>query len=133
MDSNGQYIPLAVNGNLMRGLRRNDNLTRTNAIFLRETSTAPIYKLYSVNDKHPGMIRVSEGGAKIIVEIWSVPPIGFADLLQNEPDGLSIGKVILENGEKTLGIIAEPVLVQGMRDISHYGGWRAYISDLHIE
>src|SRR5437879_76305 len=86
------FLPLAVNGNLMRGLGRNHNLLRLNAVFLMEARTAPLYKLYSIDDKHPGMVRVSQGGTEILLEVWNVPLVGFADILQNEPDGLSIGK-----------------------------------------
>ena len=127
MNSEHQFMALAVNGNLMRGLARNDNLLRLNAFFLTEARTAPLYKLYSVNDRHPGMIRVSEGGAEIALELWNIPPVGFADILQNEPDGLSVGKIILSDNSKCLGVIAEAALVEGMRDISPFGGWRAYL------
>jgi hypothetical protein len=56
---------LAVNGTLMRGLELNDNLQQVGAVFIRETLTAPIYRLWSIDDHHPAMIRVSEGGRSI--------------------------------------------------------------------
>jgi hypothetical protein len=38
-----------------------------------------------------------------------------------EPPGLSIGKVTLADGETiVLGVIAEPALLVGMRDISNF-------------
>jgi hypothetical protein len=53
---------LAVNGTLMQGLELNGNLQAVAAIFVEVTSTAPIYRLWSIADRHPAMIRVSTGG-----------------------------------------------------------------------
>ena len=72
---------LAVNGTLMRGLALNPNLIAVNATFVRETTTAATYRLWSIADRHPAMIRVLQGGASIAVEIWSVPAEGLATIL----------------------------------------------------
>lgn len=77
------------------------------------------------------MIRVSpedEKAVKVEVEVWQVPYEGLAKVLEQEPEGLSIGKVALENGEIVLGVIGEPELVKGMKEISQYGGWKNYIT-----
>ena len=80
-----------------------------------------------VNDDHPAMIRVTDGsGVAVAVEVWSVPAAGLAGILLNEPPGLSIGKVNLADGSTVLGVIGEPALVEGQREISQHGGWRAY-------
>ena len=122
-------VLLAVNGTLMRGLELNRNLVDAGASFVRETRTAPVYRLWSVEDRHPAMLRVHEGGAAVAVEVWSVPAAALATLLLAEPPGLSIGKVTLEDGSETLGVLGEPELCRGMRDITTYAGWRAYIAD----
>lgn len=124
--SQSDPVPLAVNGTLMRGLELNPNLLQVGATFLREDVTVPVYRLYTINDRHPGMYRVAEGGVAVAVEVWSVPPEGLASILLKEPAGLSIGKVTLASGEETLGVLAEPILCEGQREISEYGGWRAY-------
>ena len=121
-------VLLAVNGTLMRGLDLNANLVEAGATFVRETRTAPVYRLWSINDRHPAMIRVDAGGAAIALEVWSVPPEGLAAILLKEPPGLCIGKVRLEDGSETLGVLGEPTLCQGQREITTYGGWRAYIA-----
>jgi len=64
----------------------------------------------------------------VAVEVWAVPPEGLAKILLQEPPGLCIGKVKLADGEEVLGVIGEPLLVEGQREISSYGGWRAYIA-----
>ena len=121
-------VLLAVNGTLMRGLELNANLIDAGATFVRETRTAPVYRLWSIEDRHPAMIRVDAGGAAIALEVWSVPPEGLAAILLKEPPGLCIGKVRLEDGSKTLGVLGEPVLCEGQREITTYGGWRAYVA-----
>src|SRR5919197_5197541 len=63
---------LFVNGTLMRGLALHGNLA--GAEFLGEARTAPIYRLYSIDDGHPGMFEVAEGGISVPGEIYRLPP-----------------------------------------------------------
>jgi hypothetical protein len=118
---------LAVNGTLMRGLELNENLQQVGAVFVRETLTAPIYRLWSIDDRHPAMIRVSEGGKSIELEIWSVPLAGLAKILQQEPAGLCIGKIKLTDNREVLGVLGEPFLCEGQPEITKFGGWRNYL------
>jgi carbamate kinase len=125
----GGAVLLAVNGTLMRGLKLNPNMLAAEATFVREAMTEPAYRLWTVNDDHPAMVRVTDGtGVKVAVEVWSVPAAGLAGILLGEPPGLSIGKVKLEDGSTVLGVLGEPALVEGHREITKYGGWRAYIA-----
>jgi gamma-glutamylcyclotransferase (GGCT)/AIG2-like uncharacterized protein YtfP len=119
---------LAVNGTLMRGLDLNGNLLAVGASFVREARTAPHYRLWSIDDRHPAMVRVANGGAAIALELWSIPATGLASILQQEPPGLCIGKVRLEDGSEVLGILGEPILCEGQREITAHGGWRAYVA-----
>ena len=121
-------VLLAVNGTLMRGLELNPNLLEVGATFVREAKTVPSYRLWTIGDRHPGMVRTLKGGAAIEVEVWAVPPAGLATVLLREPSGLSIGKVKLEDGAEVLGVLAEPALCEGQKEITRYCGWRAYIS-----
>jgi len=121
-------VRLAVNGTLMRGFALNVNLLAAGATFVRETTTGPSYRLWSIGDRHPAMIRVAHGGAAIAVEVWEVPAAGLATILLGEPHGLCVGKVRLADGEETLGVLGEPVLCEGQREITEYGGWRPYIT-----
>ena len=106
-------VLLAVNGTLMRGLKLNPNMVAAKATFVREAMTEPAYRLWTINDDHPAMLRVTDGsGVRVAVEVWSVPPAGLAGILLNEPPGLCIGKVRLEDGSTVLGVLGEPALVQ---------------------
>jgi hypothetical protein len=121
-------IPFAVNGTLMRGLSLNRNLLAAGGVFLRETATAPEYRLWSIDDRHPAMLRVASGGAAIALEVWQLPAVGLAEVLLGEPPGLSIGKVALADGENVLGVLGEPWLCEHAREITAFGGWRAYMA-----
>lgn len=120
-------VKLAVNGTLMRGLELNPNLLAIEAQFLRETQTEAAYRIWSIGDRHPAMLKVKEGGTAIAVEVWAVPASGLATLLMQEPPGLCVGKVRLADGEEVLGVLGEPFLCEGQIEITQYGGWRAYI------
>jgi len=121
-------VLLAVNGTLMRGLELNGNLLAAGARFLREASTVAEYRLWSIGDRHPAMLRVREDGAAIALEVWSVPAAGLASILMNEPPGLCIGRVRLADGDEPLGVLGEPILCEGQREITKFGGWRAYVA-----
>lgn len=121
-----ETVLLAVNGTLMRGLELNPNLLAVGATFVRETTTESAYRLWSINDVHPAMLRVQTGGVAVAVEVWAVPPAGLASILLKEPPGLSIGKVKLAGGEEVLGVLGEPALCEGRKEITSFGGWRAY-------
>jgi hypothetical protein len=122
-------VLLAVNGTLMRGLELNPNLLSVGATFVREIRTRPCYRIWSIGDRHPAMIRVPAGGVAVAVEVWAVPPAGLASILLAEPPGLTIGKVPLEDGTEVLGVLGEPWLCEGQREITALGGWRAYLAE----
>ncbi len=132
-----ECVEIAVNGTLMRGLELEPNLINLGSTFVREDRTMPEYRLYSINDVHPGMVRVpanATNGVSVAVEIWCVPPDGVSVLLGKEPPGLSIGKARLMDNSTVLGIIAEPALVVGMKDISNFdGSWRQYIAETGMQ
>jgi carbamate kinase len=129
----GKAVELAVNGTLMRGLKLSPNMAAAGATFLRETVTEPVYRIWTVNDDHPAMVRVTDGsGVAVAVEVWSVPAAGLACILLNEPPGLSVGKVRLADGTTVLGVIGEPALVEGQTEITQHGGWRAYLAAVGI-
>ena len=121
---------LAVNGTLMRGLELNNNLVRVGAVFQREAKTAPCYRVWSVNDRYPGMLRASSSGSAVSCEVWEISPEGLVDVLTREPAGLTIGRVMLDDGSDVFGVLAEPWAVEGMRDITSFGGWREYTASL---
>jgi hypothetical protein len=117
---------LAVNGTLMRGLALNPNLLAVGATFVREDATDACYRIWSIGDRHPAMMRTPGAGTSVALELWQVPNAGLASILNNEPPGLAIGKVVLKDQSIVLGVLGEPFLCEGQREITAFGGWRAY-------
>ena len=50
--------------------------------------------------------------------------------MQNIPAPLGIGKVTLDDGSQVSGFLCEPYALEGAREITELGGWRAYIAEL---
>ncbi len=119
-------VELAVNGTLMRGLELNGYLLALGARFVREDRTEPAYRLWSIQDRHPAMIKVTQGGVAVAVEVWQVPAAGLGQLLWQEPAGLCVGKVRLANGQEVLGVLGEPWICEGQQEITAFEGWRTY-------
>ena len=115
---------LFVNGTLMRGLALNKNLD--GAEFVEEAQTAPMYRIHSIGDIHPGMYLVPEGGVSVAGEIYRVPDDVWRRVEAGEPPGLYRGPVTLEDGRVVPGILFPAELARAHRDISEHGGWRAY-------
>jgi len=120
---------LFVNGGLMRGMALHGNLD--GAEFLGEDRTAPRYRLYSIDDFHPGMFEVAEGGVAVAGEIYRLPPEVWKRVEAGEPPGLYCGTVRLANGRDIDGILFPRELAEAShKDISEFGDWRAYLSTL---
>jgi gamma-glutamylcyclotransferase (GGCT)/AIG2-like uncharacterized protein YtfP len=116
---------LFVNGGLMRGFALNGNLD--GAAFVREAETAPIYRLYSIGDRHPGMFEVATGGVVVKGEIYRVPDDVWPRVEAGEPPNLYRGNVTLADGTRLYGILYPQDLAEAEhRDISDFGDWRAY-------
>ena len=118
---------LFVNGTLMRGLALHANLE--GAEFLGEARTAPVYRLHSIGDRHPGMFEVADGGVSVAGELYLVPDEVWLRVEAGEPPGLYRGPVRLEGGRTVQGILYPQALALGRHpDISEFGDWRAYMA-----
>ncbi len=54
----------------------------------------------------------------------------FGSFVAEIPPPLAIGSVVLADGSIVKGFIAEPRAIEGARDITSLGGWRAYVASL---
>jgi gamma-glutamylcyclotransferase (GGCT)/AIG2-like uncharacterized protein YtfP len=116
---------LFVNGTLMRGLKLHANLD--GAEFVEEAATAPVYRIYSIGDIHPGMFEVGAGGVSVPGEIYRLPDEVWRRVEAGEPPGLYRGPVKLADGRVVPGILFPREMAEDQhRDISEFGGWRAY-------
>ncbi|MFJ8260196.1 allophanate hydrolase [Peribacillus asahii] len=117
---------VAVCGLHMRGFPLEKQMIEHGASFIRETKTAPIYKLVKLDTKpeKPGLIRTNDTGASIELEIWEMPLSEFGSFTSLIPAPLGIGKIQLEDGTEVPGFVCEAVVEERAKDISHTGGWR---------
>ncbi|NEW88206.1 allophanate hydrolase [Rhodopseudomonas sp. WA056] len=127
-------IAIAVVGAHLSGMPLNHELTTRGGRLLSVTATVPDYKLYALKGTtppKPGLLRVAPGaGAAIALEVWALSPAAFGTFVAAIPSPLSIGTLTLADGAKVKGFLAEPEALAGARDISHFGGWRAYMAEL---
>ena len=122
-------IELFVNGTLMRGLGLHKNLQGAN--FLGELYTLPIYRLYSIDDIHPGMFEVEEGGVSVVGEMYRMSDEIFQRVKNGEPPDLYFGDVKLNNDSIVKGVLfPRDIAESNHKDISNFGDWRAYIASL---
>jgi gamma-glutamylcyclotransferase (GGCT)/AIG2-like uncharacterized protein YtfP len=118
---------LFVNGTLMKGLKLHNNLD--GAEFLGTFTTKPIYRLYSINDIHPGMFKVSEGGVAVPGEMYRMSDEIWRRVEEGEPPNLYCGPVELDNGQTVNGILfPQDIAEANHKDISEFGDWRQYIA-----
>jgi allophanate hydrolase len=122
-------VRVAVVGTHLSGLPLNHQLTERNARLVATTQTAPKYRLYALSDgKRPGLIKMGNDGAAIACEVWEMPAENFGSFVAGIPAPLCIGKLELADGSNVNGFICEGIGVAGARDITQYGGWRAWLA-----
>jgi allophanate hydrolase len=126
------HVRLAVVGAHLTGMPLNRQLTERNAIFVEKTHTGDNYRLYALaatQPPKPGLVQGHEG-ASIEVELWDVPLAAFGSFVTEIPGPLGIGTLSLADGRQVKGFICEPRGIEGARDITAFGGWRAYLASL---
>ena len=129
------FVRLAVLGAHLSGQPLNWQLTQRGGTLMRTCRTAPIYRFYALANSapaKPGILRVGDGqtGHAIEVELWDIPHESLGSFVDGIPSPLGIGTLTLEDDSTVKGFICEPFGLTGATDISHHGGWRAYLSSI---
>ncbi|PSF12614.1 allophanate hydrolase [Marinobacter shengliensis] len=123
-------IQVAVVGAHLSGMPLNTQLTERKARLLEQTTTTPNYRLYALPNTtppKPGLKRVEDGGAEIVLEVWEMAASEFGSFVDLIPAPLGIGNVELADGRWVNGFICEGYGFTGARDVTEFGGWRAFI------
>jgi allophanate hydrolase len=128
-------LKLAVVGAHLSGMPLNGQLRERGARLLTATRTAPRYRLFALPGTvppKPGLMRAPTGapGSAIEVEVWDMPMEQAGSFLALVPPPLGLGSLELVDGSWVHGFICEGHAADGAKDISHHGGWRAYIRSL---
>jgi allophanate hydrolase len=131
MISSPDVMALAVCGAHMDGLPLNHELRDRGGQLLRKARTAACYRLFALSGgRRPGLLRVSEGGAPIEVEVWGIRAADFGSFMRAIPAPLGIGTVELEDGECVPGFLCEAHALEHAEDITRCGSWRDYLLEL---
>jgi allophanate hydrolase len=123
-------VAIAVVGAHLSGMPLNNELRAMGGRLLERTATAPHYRLYALSGTKPakpGLLRVKNGaGAAIEVEVWALSESAFGRFVAAVPPPLSIGTLELKDERSVKGFLVEAEAVADARDISSFGGWRAF-------
>ncbi len=114
----------------LSGLPLNHQLAERGARLLRTCRTSSAYRLYALpgtTPAKPGLVRTGDG-APIEVEVWAMPMPGLGSFVAGIAAPLGIGTVELEDGSHVHGFLCEAHAAAGARDITGYGGWRAFLA-----
>ena len=120
-----------LNGQAMEGGPFHHHLR--GAPLVMRTRTAPGYRFFSIADRCPGLLPDPASDARIEGEVYEVPEAVLRDdLLPTEPPELEFSIIRLEDGSASFSmILRRGELEKGVhREITGYGGWRAYLASL---
>jgi allophanate hydrolase len=125
-------LAIAVVGAHLSGMPLNGELKTYGARFLHKATTAPDYRLFALagtTPAKPGLLRVAAGsGAAVELELWAMPAENFGRFVAAVPAPLTIGTLTLADGRTVQGFLVEAQATIGARDISAFGGWRAFVA-----
>ncbi|MEM7735378.1 MAG: allophanate hydrolase [Deinococcota bacterium] len=125
-------IQVAVFGAHLQGQPLNSQLTERAAKLVKTCKTAPAYTFYALSGSQPakpGLVRVQADGAAIEAEVWEMSTAAFGSFVALVPAPLVIGMVELEDGTWVKGFLCEPYALDDASEITHLGGWRAYLAE----
>src|SRR5580765_5155088 len=121
-------VPLFVNGEGMSGGQVHYSIE--GLPFIGAARTAPRYRFFAVRDEFPGLWPVDSDGVSIEGELYDVPLDVVRDrFIPAEPAEFELGVLELADGAAALVVLLREEVIKagdGLKDISEYGGWRAY-------
>jgi allophanate hydrolase len=132
-DSDCPRMKLAVVGAHLTGMPLNAQLTERGATLLQATTTSPHYRLHALPGTvppKPGLERQPGQGAAIALEVWEMPQDQVGSFLALIPAPLGLGSVELADGSWVNGFVCEGHAIAQAVDVTHHGGWRAYVAYL---
>ncbi|MGW4587952.1 allophanate hydrolase [Amycolatopsis thermoflava] len=122
---------LAVAGAHLSGQPANVDLVRLGGVLHSRARTGPGHRMYTVDGPfpRPGLLHTGGGPADgIELEVWDLPEAAIGALLPTIAPPLHLGPLTLDDGSTVLGFVADTSCAAPGRDVTAYGGWRAYLS-----
>jgi allophanate hydrolase len=130
--SDAGRVELAVAGAHLSGQPLNHQLTEPGGVLVETTTTSADYRLFALDTAppKPGLVHRPGDGAAIEVEVWSMPLEAFARFVAAVPAPLAIGSVTLADGRSVPGFTCMPHGLDSAKEITEFGGWRAYLASI---
>lgn len=122
-------LPIAMVGAHLQGMPLHWQVRQAGARLRARGQTAPRYALFALegtSPAKPGLRRVTQGGKYIEVEVYDFPMASVGTFLAQVPHPLGLGNIELSDGTWVKGFICEPLAFETAKDITSYGGWRAF-------
>ena len=124
-------LSIAMVGAHMTGMPLHWQVQKAGARLRSRCRTSACYELYALRQTtpaKPGLRRVAEGGAAIDIEVYDFPMASVGMFFSQISHPLGIGNIQLEDGSWVKGFICEPLGLEDATEITHYGGWRAFVA-----
>ena len=132
-DNNKDNIEIAVVGAHLQGMPLHSQLTERHARFIKSCKSSKSYQLFALPNTtppKPGLVKAKTNGVAIDLEVYAMPASEVGSFLGLIPAPLGLGNIELDDGSWVKGFICEPYAIEGAKDISDLGGWKAYIHQL---
>jgi len=132
MNTEENWVSVAVCGAHMSGLPLNPQLVSLGGKFVKATKTGPYYKLFKLNGftpERPGLLRVGQGGKAIDLEVWQLPIENYGKFVAGVPIPLGFGTLLLADGQQVQGFLCESYATLDAEDISDLGSWRMFLNN----
>lgn len=124
-------VAISVVGAHLSGMPLNHELVSRGGRLLRATRTSAPYRLFHLagtQPPKPGLRRTPGfAGPGIELEVWALPVAGFGEFVAGVPAPMGIGTVELFDGTWVKGFLCEAYALEGAKEITEFGGWRAYL------
>ncbi len=125
------HLPLVVVGAHLTGQPLNWQLKERGATLLEATRTTGDYRFYALANTtpaKPGLVyQPGFAGSGIEVEVWDLPIETVGSFLALIAPPLALGNIHLANGQTVKGFLCEGYAIDNAQEITHLGGWRAYL------
>ncbi len=99
--------------------------------FLEEASTAPKYRLYSLDEQWAALVPVDSGGVSVAGELVEVSDQRWPEIVASEPPGIVTGPIELADGREVTAALGDPDHMEGHAvEITEHGSFAAYLASL---
>ncbi|MCM1008806.1 MAG: allophanate hydrolase [Ruminococcus flavefaciens] len=117
---NSESIEFAVCGLHKKGFMLESQLIELGAEYIESTITTKAYKLYRLNTDpvKPGLVRTSDGGENICVDVFRIPVSKLGSFIENVKPPLLIGNIELDDSRIVKGFLCEEYALNNAEDIT---------------